>query len=98
LNDGWSPVAPSRGITSAGEVIALSHLFQTLVGEGLVEEDGRHVPAAEALARRGIAPYEPGAKEGIALVNGAPLAPAQTLWLTGRCHGLLEHATLAGAL
>ena len=36
------------------------------------------MPAAEALARRGVAPYEPGVKEGIALVNGAPLAPALT--------------------
>jgi histidine ammonia-lyase len=94
LNDGWAPVVPARGISSAGEVIALSHLFQTLIGEGLVE-DG---PAAEALARRGVAPYELKTKEGIALVNGAPLAPALTAWLTARARALLDHATLDGAL
>jgi histidine ammonia-lyase len=98
LNDGWSPVVPSRGISSAGEVIALSHLFQTLAGEGLVEEGGVELPAAEALARRGCDPYEPGVKEGIALVNGAPLAPAVAVRLTDRCRAVLEHATLAGAL
>ena len=98
LNDGWSPVVPARGITSAGEVIALSHLFQSLVGEGLVEEEGRQLPASEALARRGCAPYEPGVKEGIALVNGAPLAPALAVSEAGRCRALLEHATLAAAL
>ncbi|MGI8781030.1 MAG: aromatic amino acid lyase [Solirubrobacteraceae bacterium] len=98
LNDGWSPVVPSRAITSAGEVIALSHLFQTLIGAGLVEEEGERIGAAEGLARRGVAPYVPGVKEGIALVNGAPLAPALTAWLTARAHALLEHATLAGAL
>jgi histidine ammonia-lyase len=98
LNDGWSPVVPARGISSAGEVIALSHLFQTLVGEGFVEEDGVRVPASEALARRGATPYEPGAKEGIALVNGAPIAPALTAWLTDRARSVLDHATLAGAL
>ena len=98
LNDGWSPLVPSRGITSAGEVIPLSHLFQTLAGEGLVVEDGAPVPAAEALARRGCAAYEPDVKEGIALVNGAPLAPALAVWLTARCRSLLAHATLAGAL
>ncbi len=98
LNDGWTPVVPSRGITSAGEVIALSHLFQTLVGEGLVLEDGEPVAAADALARRGAAPYEPDVKEGIALVNGAPLAPALAAWLAVRCRALLDHATLAGAL
>jgi histidine ammonia-lyase len=98
LNDGWTPVVPTRGITSAGEVIALSHLFQTLVGEGFVEGDGAPVPAAEALARRGCAPYEPDVKEGLALVNGAPLGPAVAIRLTERCRVLLEHATLAGAL
>jgi histidine ammonia-lyase len=98
LNDGWSPVVPSRGIEGAGEVVALSHLFQTLAGEGTVLEDGEPIPAAEALARRGATPYAPGIKEGIALVNGAPLAPALTAHLTSRAHALLDHATLAGAL
>jgi histidine ammonia-lyase len=98
LNDGWSPVVPSRGIASAGEVIALSHLFGTLAGEGLVVDDGAQVPAPEALARRGVAAYEPGVKEGMALVNGAPLAPALAAWLAVRCRCLLDHATLAGAL
>jgi histidine ammonia-lyase len=98
LNDGWAPIVPARGITSAGEVIALSHLFQTLVGEGTVEEGGAQLPAAEALARRGTAPYEPGVKEGIALVNGAPLAPALAAWLTARTRSVIDHATLAGAL
>jgi len=98
LNDGWSPAVPSRGITSAGEVLALSHLFQTLAGAGAVDDDGVEVSAVEALARRGVAPYEPDLKEGIALVNGAPLAPALAAWLASRCRALLEHATFAGAL
>ena len=98
LNDGFTPWVPSRGITSAGEVVALSHLFQTFVGTGTVLEDGVRVDAGEALARRGVAPFVPAAKEGIALVNGAPLAPAVTARLLERCEALLEHATLAGAL
>ena len=98
LNDGWTPFVPSRGITSAGEVVALSHLFQTFAGAGHVIEDEATLGAAEALARRGVAPYEPGLKEGIALVNGAPLAPALAAWLADRCGALLDHATLAGAL
>jgi histidine ammonia-lyase len=99
LNDGWSPLVPSRGISSAGEVIALGHLFQTFIGAGLViEEDGTEVPAADALARRGCRPYEPDVKEGIALVNGAPLAPAMAIRVADRCRAVLEHATLAGAL
>ena len=98
LNDGWAPVVPSRGISSAGEVVALSHLFATLAGAGEVREDGSVTGAAEALARRGVAPYTPALKEGLALVNGAPLAPALTAHLVTRAGRLLEHATLAGAL
>jgi histidine ammonia-lyase len=98
LNDGWAPVVPSRGITSAGEVIALSHLAQTLVGEGEVLVGGAAAGAAEALARSGAAPYAPGVKEGIALVNGAPFAPALAADLGRRCAALLEQATFAGAL
>ncbi|MET0685323.1 MAG: aromatic amino acid ammonia-lyase [Solirubrobacteraceae bacterium] len=98
LNDGWAPVVPSRGITSSGEVIALSHLAQPLAGDGAVLLDGAVVPGAEALARAGAAPYAPGLKEGIALINGAPFAPALAAHLGPRCAALLEQATLAGAL
>ena len=98
LNDGWTPVVPSRGISSAGEVVALSHLFATLAGTGEVMAEGAVTGAAEALAQRGVAPYVPGLKEGLALVNGAPLAPALAAHLTARARALLEHATLAGAL
>jgi histidine ammonia-lyase len=98
LNDGWAPVVPSRGITASGEVIALSHLAHPLVGDGEVLVGGERLPGAEALARAGAAPYAPGLKEGIALVNGAPFAPALAAHLAPRCAGLLEQATLAGAL
>jgi histidine ammonia-lyase len=98
LNAGWTPWVPRGPHGSAGEVIPLSHLFQTLVGEGFVLDDGRSVPAADALAALGRAPYEPGPKEGAALVNGAPFAPAVAFDLAERARPLLEHATLAAAL
>jgi histidine ammonia-lyase len=98
LNDGWAPVVPSRGITSSGEVIALSHLAQPLAGDGEVLLGGERLTGAEALARAGAAPYAPGLKEGIALINGAPFAPALAAHLAPRCAALLEQATRAGAL
>jgi histidine ammonia-lyase len=98
LNDGWTPVVPERPHGAAGEVSQLAHLFQTFVGEGLVLEHGEPIAAAAALAERGVAPYEPGLKEGLALVNGAPFAPALTAPLVWRAAALLEHATLSAAL
>lgn len=100
LNDGWYPVVPGGVSGAAGEIVPLAHLFQTLVGDGFVFVDGgrRVAPASEALSARGVAPYELGAKEGIALINGAPLAPALAVPLLGRGQALLEHANLCGAL
>jgi histidine ammonia-lyase len=45
-----------------------------------------------------VKPYEPELKEGLALVNGAPFAPALAIHLLDRGRSLLEHATLAAAL
>jgi histidine ammonia-lyase len=98
LNDGWYPLVPASRPGTAGETIALCHLFQTFIGEGDVLVAGERLPAAAALARLGVAPYELQLKEGLALINGAPLAPALAAELAHRSEQLLEHATLFGAL
>jgi histidine ammonia-lyase len=80
LNDGFTPAIPRGGVGSAGEVIPLSHAFQTFVGVGYVlEPDGGVKDAALALAERGVAPYVPAAKEGIALLAGSPGAIALSI-------------------
>ena len=98
LNDGWLPVVPAAVSGAAGETVPLAHLFETFVGAGAVLVDGHVVGATDALAARGLAPYELSAKEGIALINGAPLAPALAVPLALRAEALLEHATLAGTI
>ena len=98
LNDRWLPVVPAAVGGAPGETVPLAHLFQTFAGEGEVLADGRPVPATEALNARGIEPPELGAKEGIALINGAPVAPALAIPLALRAEALVEHATLAGTL
>ena len=98
LNDGWYPVVPASRPGTAGETIPLCHLFQTFIGEGEVLVQGRRVAAATALDQVGAAPYELQLKEGLALVNGAPLAPALAAALATRAESLLEQATVLGAL
>jgi histidine ammonia-lyase len=98
LNGGWAPAVPAGATGTAGEIVPLAHLFQTFVGEGAVLAGDRLVGAREALAANGIEPLTPGAKEGLALINGAPLAPALAILLGWRAERLVEHATLAGAL
>ena len=97
LNDGFTPAVPCGGFGGAGEVIPLSHAFQTFIGEGhILDPDGSVKDAALALAERGVAPYEPAAKEGIALLAGSPgtiaLAVARRRAIT-----VLSRQLLAGA-
>ena len=80
LNDGFTPAVPRRAVGCSGEVIPLAHAFQTLVGVGhVLGPDGELGDAGAALAARGAAPYRLQAKEGIALLAGAPLAAVDAL-------------------
>jgi histidine ammonia-lyase len=68
---------------------------------GVTGAAGEIVPLAHlflALVDEAVPPYSLGAKEGIALINGAPLAPALGVPLLLRAQALLEHATLCGAV
>jgi histidine ammonia-lyase len=98
LNDGWSPVVPNGPYGAAGEIGPLAHLFQTFVGEGSVVVDDVEIPAGEVLRRIGVEPYQPSAKEGLALVNGSPFATALGMALTRRGHGLVATANVTAAL
>ena len=72
-----------------------------VVPGGVSGAAGEIVPLAHlflALVDDAVPPYSLGAKEGIALINGAPLAPALSVPLLLRAEALLKHATLCGAL
>jgi histidine ammonia-lyase len=72
-----------------------------VVPGGVSGAAGEIVPLAHlflALVDEAMPPYSLGAKEGIALINGAPLAPALAIPLLLRADALLEHATLCAAL
>ncbi len=76
LNDDFTPAVPRRTMGTSGEVIALAHAFQTLIGVGLVLDGDSTRTAAAALAAREAEPYVLQSKEGIALLAGAPAAVA----------------------
>lgn len=63
LNDDFVPAIPREGIGCAGEVIPLSHAFQTFIGVGtVVSESGALQDARAALAQRAVTPYQPAAR------------------------------------
>ena len=88
---------PARGVSAFSSGGSAATSGRSVAAPGLPSRR-EVVDAATALAQRGIAPYELEAKEGIALINGAPLAPALAVPLARRAEALLDHATLCGAL
>ena len=61
-------------------------------------EDGRKVPAAEALAKAGIAPLRLAALRGLALINGTQTSTALALHALLSFEPVLESALVIGAL
>ena len=69
LNGRVSPVVPSWGTISVGDLPPLSHIALVLIGEGEAFVEGRRVPGHEALARAGLTPAALGPKDGLVLVS-----------------------------
>ena len=106
LNRGMTPVVPSRGHGAAGEIIALAHIAQTLLGEGTVVGTADAVGASGVAGpvsaaawheANGIARYKPQPKEGLSLISGTAAGPAYAWHLARRAGRALDQATLVAA-
>jgi histidine ammonia-lyase len=99
LNHGIHPVVPSRGsVGASGDLAPLAHLALALIGEGMVLQDGRRIPAAMALLKTGRPALTLEAKEGLALLNGTQAITAVGALALTRALRLAELADLAGAM
>ena len=77
LNRGVTPVIPEQGsVGASGDLAPLAHMALVLIGEGQATVDGQVLSGIDALARKGLAPIELEAKEGLALINGTPISAA----------------------
>lgn len=74
LNAGVHPVMPSLGSIGAGDLVLLAPLARLLIGEGDAETGGETMPAAQALARAGLAPVVLGPKDGLSLLNASAVS------------------------
>jgi histidine ammonia-lyase len=98
LNDGFVPAIPRSAIGCAGEIIPLAHAFGPFIGVGQVLAGHDEVEdAAATLAARGVEPYQPAVKEGIALLAGAPDAVALAAAARRRGQALYRQLLLAAA-
>ena len=82
---------------ASGDLAPLSHMTLALLGEGEML-DGQRVPARRHCRRRGIAPLQLAAKEGLALINGTQTSTALALHALLSFEPVLESALVIGAL
>jgi histidine ammonia-lyase len=94
------PAVPRDGAGCAGEIIQLAHCFGPLAGIGSVLRPGGDgvAAAADVLAERGLAAYELGPKEGIALLAGVPGATALSILAGGEAETVSAMMTAAAGL
>jgi histidine ammonia-lyase len=99
LNADVLPVVPEKGsVGASGDLAPLAHLSGVLLGVGEAFVDGRRVSAAEGLARAGLAPFELGPKEGLALLNGTQCSTALAIHAAQRLQRIFDAAVAVGAM
>ncbi len=93
------PVVPQQGsLGASGDLAPLAHLALVLIGEGHVWGDDGPVPAADALADADLEPIAPGAKDGLALINGTQFMLAYAVDVVQRARRLATTADVVAAL
>ena len=99
LNRDLVPVVPGQGsVGASGDLAPLAHMTATMIGVGEILLGGERMPAADALARAGLAPLALGPKEGLALLNGTQFSTAYALAALFEAEALLQAALVTGAL
>ncbi len=99
LNAGIVPWVPEQGsVGASGDLAPLSHVAQTLMGEGHVLENGKRWPALPTLEAAGLAPFRFGPKEGLAFINGTQAQTAILALLVHDSASLWDTAIGAAAM
>jgi histidine ammonia-lyase len=99
LNAGLIPAVPEHGSMGAsGDLAPLAHIGLCLTGEGRMLQNGKPVPAHEALEGAGLEPIELATKEGLALINGTDGMLAMLLLALQDLKVLLKTADVTAAM
>jgi histidine ammonia-lyase/phenylalanine ammonia-lyase len=99
LNNDVVPLVPERGSCGAsGDLVPLSYVARTLLGEARVSFEGQTQDAAEVLSQLGFEPLALEAKEGLALTNGTSYMSAFACLAVGAAHDLADLVDLMTAM
>lgn len=99
LNEGITPIIPSKGSVSAsGDLAPLAHIALTLIGRGLVMHGGVQKSASATLRECRLKPLTLEAKEALALVNGTQATLAVLIAALHKAINLAKVADITGSL
>jgi histidine ammonia-lyase len=96
LNRGVTPWAPSQG--SVGYLTSTAHIGLAVFGHGKAWFAGELLPGGEALRRAGIEAFDPGPREGHALISGTYEITGIGALAVHATRSLVAIADAAGAL
>lgn len=86
------PVVYEQGsLGASGDLAPLAHMALPLIGKGEVHYKDQKVSSIEALKSENLSPLEPGAKEGLALLNGTQFMSAYATFILGSFFQLKAH-------
>jgi histidine ammonia-lyase len=93
------PVVPTQGsVGASGDLAPLAHMAAAMIGAGEFLRGAESIPAMTALTQAGLRPIVPGAKEGLALLNGTQFSTAYALAGLFEAEALLQAGLVTGAL
>jgi histidine ammonia-lyase len=100
LNRRVTPFVPSQGsVGASGDLAPLAHLALVLIGEGeCVDDNGKRIPAADALKRAQIKPLVLEAKEAVSLINGTQAMLAVGILSLLAAETLADSADVIGSM
>jgi len=98
INHKVHPLVPSIGSIGAGDLVLLSAIAQTLIGEGQAEYEGAVLASAEALSKAGLRPSTLGPKDGLSLLNASAVSVGKGALALSDAMVLLDYQRQAAAL
>ncbi|MEQ9370375.1 MAG: aromatic amino acid ammonia-lyase [Coleofasciculus chthonoplastes F3-SA18-01] len=98
INRRIHPVVPSRGSVGQADITILPHIGLAMMGEGEVIFEQRRMEAREALAKAGLQPIRPYAKDALSIVSSNAYSAGMGVLVIHDIERMLETADRVFAL
>ncbi len=98
LNAGVHPVMPSLGSIGAGDLVMMTAIAHTLIGEGDADYQSRRMPSAKALMMARLAAVSLAPKDGLSLINASAVSAGTGALALVDALSTMEQQQQAGAL